>query len=83
MGGGGFPKGEIKGTRHSAASNEVRGVKGGVVTVAPSSGMWERSEVQQGTEAGSGAERSGSSPLGGTGRKRVGGGGERREMDTA
>ena len=49
--------------------------------VEPSSGMWERSEDQPKPEAEpEGVE---SALEGGTGRKGVGGGSERREVDTA
>ena len=51
--------------------------------VEPSSGMWGRSGVQQGTKAGSGAKGVESALRGGTGRKRVRGGGERREVGAA
>ena len=81
MGGGGVPEGEMKGTRHSAASKGSGGCEGGIMKVAPSSGMWGRSEDEPEPEAEpKGVE---TSPLGGTGRKRVGGGGECREVGTA
>ena len=46
-GGWGVPEGEIRGTRHSAASNKERGREEGRNEGEPSSGMWGRSEDQQ------------------------------------